>query len=266
MLRTIAKSTILAAGLSLLHAPAYASDTAQPQLDTDQLNAPAVSTDTTLETKKNEFPEFWTGFYGGINLGGNFASADVHSNQLGFINPDGTCNVKSTISSFFPGVQFGYLHHFNSNVVMGVEGDFTYNTQNRENITCPCPTYLPASDHFRVENRLQGSLRGRLGYALDGNLLPFVTAGVSFADMGIKYSNEGGDVYNKSATHVGWLVGAGLEWGFADNLSVRGEYYYKAYDNLNIAIPNIYGLTDANGAGHLNLHDNTVRVAFNYWF
>jgi outer membrane immunogenic protein len=163
-------------------------------------------------------------------------------------------------------VQFGYLHQFESNVVLDVEGDFTYNTQNRTNITCPCPTFLQAKDHFRVENLLQGSLRGRLGYALDHNLLPFVSVGVSFADMGINYGNEGGDTYNKNATQAGWLAGAGLEWGFSDDLSVRAEYFYKAYNNLNISIPSVYGLTDPNGSAHLNVNDNTVRVALNYWF
>jgi outer membrane immunogenic protein len=84
--------------------------------------------------------------------------------------------------------------------------------------------------------------------------------------MGINYSNEGANSYNKSATQAGWLAGAGLEWGFSDDLSVRAEYYYSAYNRLNIAIPNVYGLTDPNGAGHLNVTDNTLKIALNYWF
>jgi outer membrane immunogenic protein len=251
MRQTFTKSAVLAAALALLNAPSYADDATQHR-------AGAGSS--------KEYPEFWDGFYGGINLGGNFSSIDLHSSQLGFVNPDGTCNTNSSISSFFPGVQLGYLHQYDSKIVVGVEGDITFNTQDRDNITCPCPTYLHASDRFTARNSLQGSLRGRLGYALDHNLLPFVSVGVSFADMGIKYSNEGGDVYSKNATQAGWLVGAGLEWGFSDDLSVRAEYNYKAYNRLNIAIPGIYGLTDPNGAGHLNIDDNMVRVAVNYWF
>jgi outer membrane immunogenic protein len=266
MIQTLTKSAILAVGLTLLNAPSYAGDATQLHSDAENSKAPVALTETGLKTKTKEYPEFWTGFYGGINLGGKFASADLRSNQLGFINPDGKCNVNSSIDSFFPGVQFGYLHQFESNVVLGVEGDFTYNTQNRTNITCPCPTFSPIKDRFRAENLLQGSLRGRLGYAVKGNLLPFVSVGVSFADMGIKYSNEVGNSYNKTATQAGWLAGAGLEWGFSDDLSVRAEYYYSAYNKLNIAIPSVYGLTDLNGGAHLNLNDNTVRVALNYWF
>ncbi len=266
MIQTLTKSAILAASLTLINAPSYAGDATQLQLGAGNSKLPVASMKTRWETKKNENPEFWTGFYGGISLGGKFGSADIRSNHLGLINPDGTCNVNSSIDSFFPGVQFGYLHQFESNVVLGVEGDFTYNTQNRGNITCPCPTFLQAKDHFRAENLLQGSLRGRLGYALHHNLLPFVSVGVSFADMGIKYSNEGGNSYNKTATQTGWLAGAGLEWGFSDDLSVRAEYYYSAYNRLNIAIPSVYGLTDPNGAGHLNVTDNTLKIALNYWF
>lgn len=266
MIQTLTKSAILAAGLTLLNTPSFAGDAAQLQPAAENSKVPVALTETTLEPKRKEYPEFWTGFYGGLNLGGNFSSTELHSSHLGFVNPDGTCNVNSSISSFFPGVQFGYLHQFESNVVLGVEGDFTYNTQDRGNITCPCPTNLVAKDRFTVKNRLQGSLRGRLGYALDHNLLPFVSVGVSFADMGIKYDNEGGDVYSKTATQAGWLAGAGLEWGFSDDLSVRAEYYYSAYNNLNIPIPSVYGLIDPNGGAHLNPSDNTVRIAVNYWF
>jgi outer membrane immunogenic protein len=266
MIQTLTKSAVLAVGLTLLNAPSYAGDAAQIQSGVENPKAPVALTETALETKKKESPEFWSGFYGGISLGGNFSSTELHSSHLGFVNPVGTCNLNSSIDSFFPGVQFGYLHQFESNVVLGVETDFTYNTQDRANILCPCPTNLVAKDRFTAKNRLQGSLRGRLGYALDHNLLPFVSVGVSFADMGIKYDNEGGDLYNKSATQVGWLAGAGLEWGFSDNLSVRAEYFYKAYNNLNIPIPSVYGLTDPNGGAHLNINDNTFRVALNYWF
>lgn len=259
------RNAILAVSLLLPSIPSIADETTQVQLVTESSNIPVALTETALEAKAKDYPEFWTGFYGGISLGGNFSSADIHSNHLGFVNPDGTCNTDSSIDSFFPGVQFGYLHQFKSNIVLGVEGDFTYNTQNRENITCPCPTFLQATDHFRVENLLQGSLRGRLGYAI-GKLLPFVSVGVSFADMGIKYTNEVSNSYNKSATQAGWLAGAGLEWGFSDNLSVRAEYYHKAYNRLNIDIPSVYGLADPNGSAHLNVNDNTVRVALNYWF
>ncbi len=266
MKQTLTKSVLLAAGLTFINAPSYASDTDQQQVDEKKPRSSKALMATNSDTKEQESPEFWTGFYGGINLGGNFSSTELYSSHLGFINPDGTCNVDSSISSFSPGLQLGYLHQFDSNVVLGVEGDFTYNTQDRGNITCPCPTNLVAQDRFTVTNRLQGSLRGRLGYALDHNLLPFVSVGVSFADMGIKYGNEGGDVYNKNATQAGWLVGAGLEWGFSDDLSVRAEYNYKAYNNLNIPIPSVYGLTDPSGSAHLSPSDNTVRIAVNYWF
>jgi outer membrane immunogenic protein len=266
MKQTLSNSVILAAGLALLFTQSYASDTDHQESNVKNPRSSTASMATSTNTQKQVKPEFWSGFYGGIGLGGNFTSTELSSNQLGFVNPDGKCNVNSSISSFFPGVQFGYLHQFDSNVVMGVEADFTYNTQDRANIICPCPTNLVAKDRFTAKNRLQGSLRGRLGYALDHNLLPFLSVGVSFADMGINYNNEGGNVYNKDATQAGWLAGAGLEWGFSEKLSVRAEYYYSAYNKLNMAIPSVYGLTDPNGGAHLNVNDNTVRIALNYWF
>jgi outer membrane immunogenic protein len=261
MILKLTTSVAIVAMSSFMVAPVYASELQtiiEPSAESGLLSD--------SDSKKNVFPESWNGFYAGFSVGGNFSSAELHSNHLGFVNPDGSCNLNSSLNSFFPGVQFGYLHQYKSNVVAGVEADFTYNTQERSNIDCPCPIGTPVQDHFRIRNTLQGSLRGRLGYALDSNLLPFISVGISFADMGIHYDNEGGDSYSKSNTQVGWLAGAGLEWGFSENLSIRGEYYYKAYNGLSMPIPSVYGLNDANGAGRINFNDHTVRVAVNYWF
>ena len=87
--------------------------------------------------------------------------------------------------------------------------------------------------------------------------------------MGLKYNGQKDGIdnhfYSKNTSQAGWLVGGGLEWGATDSISVRGEYYYTAYNTINMQIPDIQR-NDPNGNSHLNLSSNTVRVAINYWF
>ena len=131
-------------------------------------------------------------------------------------------------------------------------------------------------DRFNVRNNLQGSIRLRAGYAID-RFLPFITAGVSFASMGLYYDNEiqnSANAYSTSTTQTGWVLGGGLEYGVLDNLSVRTEYLYTDYGNaLNMNMPNIGNVdfndplrSDPNGAAHVNMSTNVLRAAVNYRF
>lgn len=205
----------------------------------------------------------WTGFYGGLNIGGIFNKATLNAKHLGFIG-DGVCNRKTQFSNFFPGLQLGYLRQYDSNIVLGIEGDYTY-TNKQGKTACVCDHLSSISDQFAIKNRQQGSLRGRAGYALN-RLLPFVTAGGSLANLGLSYHNEGGDHYSKYNLHSGWVVGGGLEWSLSQAWSIRAEYYYDHYGSaINMHIPVVYELVDPNGGLRASLYANNVRVAINYW-
>ena len=211
--------------------------------------------------------EDWTGVYGGLNTGVIFNDASINSNNLGLTMPDGTCNTSSNFSSFFSGFQLGYTRQFTSKVVLGLEADYTYAFNKQGRAFCVCDVNEEVSDQFAITNQQQGSLRGRIGYALGEHLLPFVMVGKNLANVSINYRNEDGDYYSKNTSTLGWLVGAGLEWHVTQAWSIRAEYSYIAYDNaLNMKIPIIYGLYDPNGSARVNLHTNTLGVAFNYWF
>lgn len=208
----------------------------------------------------------WDGFYGGVGLGGIFNEVDLNSNSLGFISADGTCNKSADFSSFFAGLQLGYAHQFDSKFVLGVEGDWTHNFNKRAQLDCACP-YTPAIfDGFTVKNQQQGSIRGRIGYASGKHLLPYIMAGGSVADLGMNYQNEGGNYYSKNTSKTGWLAGAGLEWGFLHNWSLRVEYFYSDYGRISMAIPAVYGLFDPNGHATADLNANNVKASVNYWF
>jgi opacity protein-like surface antigen len=198
---------------------------------------------------------------------GLFNHVELDAHHAGFVGFTGTCDISTSFSTVAPGLQLGYSHAYSSHLVWGIEGDFNYNLNQQGDLTCPCPINSEVHDSFTFFNREEGSLRGHIGYAIDKySLLPFLTLGGSLANMKLEYSNEIGDNYSTTDTKVGWLVGAGIEWKVARKWSIRTEYYYTVYQDLNLDINTIYGLTDPNGGGHASLSSNNVRFVVNYWF
>jgi outer membrane immunogenic protein len=225
-----------------------------------------ASTNNIDSTQKSSFKN-WTGFYAGLNAGGVFNHATLASSQLGFVGLTGICDTTENWSSVvFPGLQGGYAHQFGSKLVLGIEGDFTYNLNHQARTACTCQSDPTVSDAFNIKNQQQGSLRARIGYALPHNLLPYFTAGASIAKLGLAYDDGNGDYYSKSTSQAGWLAGAGVEWSLSHKWSVRAEYFYVNYGRaLDMAIPVVYGLNDPNGGAHVNLSSNNVKLAVSYW-
>lgn len=212
----------------------------------------------------------WTGFYLGANAGVAFNNVQLQAQQLGFSSASETYNTHLKFSTFFPGIQIGYMYQFPDNVVAGIEANATVNTHQTDTFTYRCPYNNNVYDQFLFKDRSQSSVKGRVGHTIHWNksiLLPYFTAGVSFANVGLTYKNEGGDYYSKNTTAPGELVGAGIEWALSKSWSFRAEYSYINYGNaINMSIPTLYGLTDPNGNAQANLRSNNVAVSMNYWF
>ncbi len=214
-----------------------------------------------------EMPYKWTGAYAGANLGAIWSGSQFTANNAVFLPNSSTYNASITGTDVNPGLQMGYLLQFQNNWVVGAEGDFTYASSN-SHYQYNDTVWVGQYDRFTVNNNVQGSLRLRAGYAFD-RFLPFITAGVSFANVGLRYNNELNDHYSKNTTQTGWVVGGGLEYGLLSNLSVRTEYLYTDYGNaLNLNIHNLAAFADnSDGAGaQANLYSHVVRAAVNYRF
>ena len=92
-----------------------------------------------------------------------------------------------------------------------------------------------------VKSNLQGSLRGRLGYAWD-RLLPFVTGGVALGGFTQQSYLWGGDALglfnassSRSSLRAGWTLGAGAEWAMTRSWAIRGEYRYTDFGTVGDA-------------------------------
>lgn len=143
----------------------------------------------------------WQGPYGGVLFA-------VKSFQAGIAGFGGTPD-KVDGTGRLAGIVAGYnLRH--KNWVYGLEGDVGYGQ------------IRALSGQGKLEADVMGTLRARLGYDFEGSLL-FGTLGAAFA--GVNQTSRL-MVKGDNSTHVGWIVGGGLEHAFARNLSGRIEYLY----------------------------------------
>lgn len=104
------------------------------------------------------------------------------------------------------------------NIVYGIEGDLGYsgNTDSGGGVT--------------AKQGMFGSVRGRVGYAMDPVLL-YGTAGVA-AMRGTASDATSSD----SNTHLGYTVGAGADVAITQNVFGRLEYRYSDYQNKDYAL------------------------------
>lgn len=143
----------------------------------------------------------WQGAYGGVL----FAVKSFKAGMTGI----GGIPDKVNGSGRLAGIVAGYnLRH--KNLIYGLEADVGYGQ------------IRALSGQGKLEADVMGTLRARLGYEFDGNLL-FGTAGVAVA--GVNQTSPlmvNGD----TSTYIGWIIGGGLEHSFARSLSGRIEYLY----------------------------------------
>nr|WP_306268340.1 outer membrane protein [Pararhizobium sp. IMCC3301] len=93
-----------------------------------------------------------------------------------------------------------------------------------------------------------GSARGRLGYTWDRHMI-YGTAGLGFLSADIDLGGA-----SDENTHVGLVVGAGLETMVNQSFSARGEYLYSGYGEKD------YGAFDADASTH------AIRAGLAYQF
>ena len=181
----------------------------------------------------------WSGFYAGANIGGEFLR-DTGSNA-GFRR-------KMNSGSLFGGVQAGYNFQ-NGPLVYGVEADIGYGH--------PSKTKAFGTNAMKIEEGVSGTVRGRVGYAVDRALV-YGTGGLAWANFDTTVTN--GFVTEKNdKTRLGYAVGGGVEYAVTNNVSVKGEYLYENFGKMNKNFASV-------GRTGNDLSDHIVRVGMNYKF
>jgi outer membrane immunogenic protein len=166
----------------------------------------------------------WTGFYIGVNGGGGWSNTDQYDSVL----PSGLfTGPHQKGSGGFAGGTVGYNYQIN-NFVLGIEGDADWANIGSSVVggaLCGPLFTCSANDSFL------GSIRGRAGIAAN-NWLFYATGGAAFSQFKYRtfFTATGADFaapFNTSP--VGWVAGAGVEYGLTPNWSIKGEYSYYGF-------------------------------------
>lgn len=170
----------------------------------------------------------WTGGYVGGQIGYGWGKSRFNNSDFaGNLKPDG----------FLGGVYAGYNFDLGNNVVLGVDGDVTYNNLKDSESEDFGGLIVGAQSKLRWS----GAVRARAGYAVD-RFLPFVTGGVAFGSVknSAYLDVVGVESFSASQTKTltGWTAGAGVDYAATDNLIVRLEYRYTDYGRKDFSASN----------------------------
>ena len=222
-------------------------------------------------------PFSWTGFYVGANIGGAWA-------RNGWRDPPFLTNFYNTSGVFIGGGQMGGNYQI-GNFVIGGEWDFDWGGNNSTGIPGPPVAGIPfAPGGFPLppvgviavtgNNHWVTTVAARFGYAVD-NWLVYAKAGggrvgnanptVTDITTGVTLTC-GNLTINCGSNNAGWLVGAGLEYAFTNNWTVKLEYDYLGLGNLTAVIPATAPLLGGATFVSNNRNVQMVKVGVNYLF
>jgi outer membrane immunogenic protein len=199
--------------------------------------------------------ELWTGFYGGLGVGGaNAHSTWVTDATFGTLDEHVDHKARGPIG----GLQFGYRRLVAGPLLLGAElawyggkieerGDSVTGAPNRERVT-------------KVRN--PGSLAALLGFGGSRSLF-YVRGGLAFAHIELQAINHQiGNVATWERTGLGWTAGTGLEFGLHKRLSLGLQYDYARIAAKDQATTNSGGVVVH--AADFKTTTNAVLLRLNY--
>jgi outer membrane immunogenic protein len=239
----------------------------------------------------------WTGFYGGLNLGGAWQSSNsttsTLNNPLGYFNTFAATAVNALgpqtvgTSGVTGGLQVGYNWQ-RDRILFGLEADIdALSLRGGASNTGVYPfTTATFTINTNVKSDWLATVRGRLGFVA-GDWLLFGTGGAAFSDLkaswafsdtcGTNPTCNGPPAPNaaeaaSATTRVGWTVGGGLESKLSERWSWKLEYLYVNFGSMSatgyITPATIFGFpTNLNPFSHnITVQTNIVRAGLNYQF
>jgi outer membrane immunogenic protein len=228
----------------------------------------------------------WTGFYIGGFVGGAGADRDAFASEPataagGFYNGTGLGTSYGLGDSFIGGGTIGYnWQRPGSNFVLGIEGEagYLHLTGSRQDVNAAAANLSPIDsvDSTRLGD-WYGVIAGRAGWAANRALF-YVKGGAAFVNHSYSFTDNcvgagppgcgpGFLVINRgNDTEVTYAVGAGVEYAFNDNWSLKGEYLYlgtqKSYTSSATSVAAPAGVVFTNTNSDPGIH--TGKIGINY--
>jgi outer membrane immunogenic protein len=281
----------------------------------------------------------WTGWYVGGNVGYSWGDAhtDIGGSATTISIPFFEGGVPNNfafagsntaaLQGVIGGGQIGYNYQFSPQWVLGFETDIQASGERRSSAfadsfsgpLCAVPVTPPpprcsstinpggiftvngtAATAYEAKIEWFGTVRGRLGYLVNDQVLLYATGGLAYGRVGLSgatnvngvvinnvavvspFTAPGTSAFGASRTNVGWTAGAGIEGRFAYWLPTgwtwKLEYLYLDLGSVDTVSPfppanpglDGFGAQATPFAGTMTTHthftDNIVRVGLNYQF
>jgi outer membrane immunogenic protein len=268
----------------------------------------------------------WTGFYVGGNLGYSWGRArtDIAGSATIFGLPTVfpgafPANVAfadsnaTRLNGVIGGGQIGYNYQFSPRWVAGFEADVQGSGERGSNAfvdpfstaicsqgggaVCTIPNGMlnaTALTAYEAKIRWFGTVRGRLGFLINDQVLLYGTGGLAYGGVsvsgtttvtGSEITNNPGfgtvpltpgtTAFSESRTKVGYAVGGGIEgkWSYWSGWTWKLEYLYVDLGSVDTVAPFPGGPSPiftspftGTIATHTRFTDNIVRVGLNYKF
>jgi outer membrane immunogenic protein len=217
----------------------------------------AISADLPVSAVYTAAPYNWSGCYVGAQAG--YAAQRDGNDQI--------ITATNALSPFTPlqnaspdglkvGGFIGCNLQFAGPWVVGLEGDGEW-----ADLSGSARYNELLGDNYVSRTRAQGSIRGRLGYAID-RVFFYGTGGGAIADIHHTYANFPGPVTQSlSDVGFGFTGGLGIEYAFAGNWTGRVEYRYADFGTIKHATLAFPGFTENH-----RVTENAVRVGLGFKF
>jgi outer membrane immunogenic protein len=209
----------------------------------------------------------WTGFYVGGNVGGAWSNnrwtdslflTNFGNNNNGVFIGGGQIGGNYQIGQFVIGGEWDFdwaaNNHNNTGIIIPGVGNIVVTNNNRW-ITTVAARFGWAIDHWLLYGKAGG------GWVGNNNLtISNLTTGVSFTcGTFTSFTNCGNNT-------GGWLVGAGFEYAFTNNWTVKVEYDYLGLGNRTFFVPAASPFLAGDTFTSNNRNVQMVKVGFNYLF
>jgi outer membrane immunogenic protein len=201
----------------------------------------------------------WTGCYLGGHVGAGWSRTGwsepnaAAAGSIPVLGPAGSAINVNGDAKVLGGVQAGCDYQFAGNWVIGIGGDFSWADIRDSGID---PFFAgknggPLPLNSRTDQL--ATLTGRIGYSFDRVLL-YAKGGGAWAHNKYDVQNltgmygglcsvpagGGGIIFvacnpTGSTDRFGWTAGVGVEWAFANNWTVFGEYAHYGFGNKGVA-------------------------------
>ena len=112
--------------------------------------------------------------------------------------------------------------------------------------------------------RMTAIAAARLGYAFDRSLI-YAKLGAAWTRDKWDANDGAGGTATATSNRMGWVLGAGYEYAFWDNFSVKLEYDYMKFGSVSPTFATAGGLT-VEGSGDVKLDTQVIKVGLNYRF